>query len=421
MELREYIKFIEANKVKEVDLTPYELELIPEEIFKFRWIEKLTLGHILNYFEDEFEGKRSCKLTVLQQGLTKLSKLKSLSIAGGIFGSPKPEYRNFELLGELTSLESLYIETSFLDNLDFIEQLSSLRHLQLSHTEIKDYSPLAKASQLKSLTLGDNEISNIDFLKTFKQLEALSLTTNNINSLDAIGNNTKLKRLCVCNNPIENYEAVKRFSELEYFCNGSNHSIELLSNNKKLVEFEPREINQEGINKLSEFENLKTVNIRKFIGETIDVSHLVTVEHLQIYGDFEVVLGLENLINLQSIDISSKKIKKIEIPYLDKLVKIGIPECPIKELSFYPNFSNITELDIAYTKISSLKVLEGVFQLNRLYCDNTLISDLKPILHLINEDFEINFWGDRIPEKLQDYYENSENEGILRYYKEHDR
>ena len=421
MELNEYINQIKEKQLTEVDLSPYELELIPQEVFEFTWIEKLIVGRFLNYKDYEFEGKRTCKLKELQEDFTKLINLKSLAISGGLFGAPKPEYRNFELLGKLTSLKSLYIETTNLCNIEFLKSLNNLEDLQISHTEIKDYKPLKKLTKLKSLTLGDNEIEDIDFLQSFENLEALSLTTNKITSLDPIKHNTNLKRLCVCNNSIENYEALKQFSELEYFCNGSNHSIEILSNNKQLIEFEPQKIDQIGLNQLKEFKNLKTVNIWKFIGNSIDVSSLSPVENLQVYGDFESITGLESLKKLKSIHISSKKLDSIKIPYSENLQKIGIPECPIENFEFYSDFTAISELDISHTKINSLYPLEKIEQLTRLYCDNTMITSLKPILHLIREDFEINFWGEKIPEKLQEYYENNENEGIIKYYREHDR
>jgi len=323
-------------------------------------------------------------------------------------------------LGKLTSLESLYIDSTHLNNLNFLEQLINLKNLQISYTQIKDYSPLENCIQLESLTLGDNEITNIDFLKVFKNLEALSLTTNKISSLDSIKNNTKLKRLCVCNNPITDYKALLKFTDLEYFCNGSKHNIEILRNNKNLVEFETQEIDQFGINKLNDFNRLNTVNIWGFIGDTIDVSNLISVENLQVSGDFKLINGLEKLKNLKSIHLSSKELNKLKIPYLETLLKIGIPECPIDNFDFYSDFSNVEELDIANTKINTLKPIAGIRQLKRLNCYNTLVSSLKPILHIIKVGLDINFWGEHIPQKLQDYYEENANIGILNYYKEHD-
>ncbi|HLO52790.1 MAG TPA: hypothetical protein VK169_00805 [Saprospiraceae bacterium] len=421
MELTEYISHIEKNELKEVDLSPYGLELIPAEIFKFSWIEKLILGMFLNYKDYKFEGKRTCELKYLQEELTELTNLKSLAISGGLFGTSKPQYTNFDILGKLSSLESLYIESTHLTHLNFLEQLVNLKDLQLSFTEIIDYKPLENCTQLRSLTIGDNELTNIDFLKEFKNLEALSITTNEITSLDSIKNNTKIKRLCVCKNPIEDYKALMKFTDLQYFCNGGKQSIEILSNNKNLVEFEPQEIDQYGINKLSEFNQLNTVHIWNFVGDEIDVSNLTSVENLQIYGEFKVVNGLENLKNLKSLHLSSKELGGLKIPYLETLVKIGIPGCPIDNFDFYPDFNNVEELDIGSTQINTLQPLEEIRKLKRLNCYNTLISSLKPILHLIKEDFDINFEGDNVPRKLQVYYDKNSNEGILNYYKEYDK
>ena len=419
MKLIKYIEEIKTKRPKIVDLTKYELEEIPNEIFEFDWIEKLILGNFYNNYTREIEGSSPCKLNELPEELARLKNLKSLSISGGLFIKPKPAYRNFHLLGKLVSLEELYMNTTHLNTLQFLKPLKKLKRLQIAYTEIKDYSDLKNYNQLISLSIGVNRIYNIDFLSEFSDLEVLSLSSNKMTSLAPIRNCTKLKKLCVCNTKIEDYDALKQLKQLQSFCNGHYDDIEILSENVNLKKFKTESIDQKGINKLKNFQNLQKVELLNFIGDELDISCFNTVKELYVKGEFHTIKGFEQLKEVRSLHISSKNLKSLKIPYLENLHKLAIPECPVTNFEFYPNFDKITELYIQHTQISSLSPIANLTLLTRLDCSNTKIKSIRPILNKLITGISLEFYTKYIPSKLIEVSEEDGYRGILDYYEEH--
>ena len=60
-------------------------------------------------------------------------------------------------------------------------------------------------------------------------------------------------------------------------------------------------------------------------------------------------------------------------------------------------------------------------KINKLYFGKTKITDISPIIECINESFRIHFSESIMPEKLIQLFEEYENEGIIKYYKEYAR
>jgi len=418
MEIKEYIEYLKKAKPFQVELSRFELSEIPEEIFEFTWIENLILGLHMNYHIYEFEGKRGCKLKTIPTEIIKLNNLKSLSLSGTPFGGTKPEIDNFEILRELKNLVFLDLTNTKLKNIEFINDLDNLKHLQIGLTEIEDYSPLKYKTDLISLTIGDNLIESLEFLKDLNNLEALSLTTNKLTSLNHLEDKSKLKRLCICNNEIKDYSNLKHLENLEIFCNGSiNHRIEDLEHNTKLKEFTTEKIDQSGLNKISNFIQLDKVDIWNYNGDIVDVSPLKNVAEIQIYGSFNKIIGLEHLQNVISIHISSPNLHSIYIPYKRTLKKIGIPECQVSNFDFYEDFKDIEAIDVGRTNIKDLSPIAKLTNLKRLYFGKTRVKTLKPILSLVNNNIDLHFAECEGLEELSHQYYEEGSKAIVEYYK----
>ena len=422
MEIKEYIEYLRKVKPFQVELSRFELKEIPEEIFQFTWIENLILGLHMNYHIYEFEGKRGCKLRTIPNEIIKLKNLKSLSLSGTPFGGTKPEIEDFEILRELKSLEFLDLTNTKLKNIEFVNDLDNLKHLQIGLTEIKDYSPLKSKTDLISLTIGDNEIESLDFIKDLNNLEALSLTTNKLTTLNNLEDKSKLKRLCICNNEIKDYTKLKHLKSLEIYCNGSvKHRIEDLEHNTKLLEFSTEKIDQRGLNKLSNFIQLGKVDIWNYEGDIVDISPLKNVAEIQIYGSFNKIIGLERLNKVVSIHISSPNLHSLYIPYKRTLKKIGVPECQVPNFDFYEDFTNIEAIDVGHTNIEDLSPIAELTKLKRLYFGKTRVKTLKPILSLVKNNIELHFTECEGLEELSDKYYEDGSKAIIDYYKKYDR
>lgn len=419
MEIQEYLSKIKDEKLTKVDLTGFQLSTIPEELFNYDWIETLYLGRFLHYHEYEFYGKSNCILETIPPSIVKLSTLKHLSLAGGLFGGSEPPITNFNILGKLTSLESLYLDSTLLENIEFIAHLPKLAHLQIAHTKIVDYSPLKNCSSLKSLYIGDNQINDIEFLENHEFLEALNVTSNQISDISSISNLKHLKRLCLCNNAIDDYSPVSKLKNLEHICSGSYHEFETIKHNTNLKELDFQLLTLDQLSQFKGFDNLNRIFIRKYEGDTLDLSNLKNASTIHVYGDFKSVVGMEDLMNLEDIHFSSYNLSTLKIPTLPILKSISIPETSLSTLDFYNSWENIEALDIGWTNISDIEVLKKSTKLNKLYFGKTKITDISPIIDCINESFRINFNESIMPKKFIQLFEEFENEGIHKYYKEY--
>lgn len=420
MKIEEYIEYVKNNQPKLVDLSVYELKIIPDEIFEFKWIEKLVIGKYLNYYEDKFEGERFCKLETLSSDLSKLKNLKSLSISGSFLGIPKTPIKDFSVLSELTNIESLYMSATKIKDLSFIKHLPKLKHLQIAHTEIEDFDPISSANQLISLYIGDNKIDNLNFLPKQPIIEALSITTNKITDISQLQNLSKLKRLCLCKNPIDDFAHISPLKNLEHYCNGWHHEFEIISKNINLKELDFEKLNQEQLTQLQMFKKIDRLFIRKFEGDKLNLTN-INAREIYVYGTYNSVEGFESLHRLETLSLSSIKLANLSIPELPKLKSISIPETQIDSLDFYDNWETITELDIGWTKIKDISRLQNSSNLNKLYFGETDITDISVIKDRIDDDFRLHFSIDKMSTEFVELYEKYENKGIRMYYEKNDR
>jgi len=421
MEIEQYLAKIKKEKSTKVDLTRFKLSTIPDELLHYEWIETLYMGRFMNYHEYEFYGHGNCMLEQIPNSIINLKNLRHLSLSGGLFGGQKPPITNFNILGKLASLESLYLDSTNLESIEFITLLPNLRHLQIAHTNVSDYSPLKKCTLLKSLYIGDNNIESIEFLENLDSLEAISITTNNLKDIKSLSNKNELRRLCLCNNQIQNFEPISSLNKLEHFCCGSNHNFDVVSTNRNLVELDFKVLNEFQLSQITDFNNLDRIFIRKFEGKILDLSRLKSASTIHVYGEFNQVSGMEELSNLEDVHFSSMNLTELQIPTLPKLKSISIPETSISDLKFYDSWENIEELDIGWTNISNIEILRKSEKLNKLYFGNTKINDISPILNCIDESFRMNFNESIMPDKFIQLFEEYENEGIQKYYKEYAR
>ena len=86
--------------------------------------------------------------------------------------------------------------------LKLIGELTSLEVLWLGNNQITKIEGLEKLANLQDLDLCNNRITTIQGLDNINKLEVLDLRNNQIDTIQGLDKLTKLKRLYLCNNNI---------------------------------------------------------------------------------------------------------------------------------------------------------------------------------------------------------------------------
>ncbi len=417
MNLEEYLNEVESKKLKIVDLIKYELEVIPERLFEFNWIEELYFGGFLNYLKNDFILGNPCVLKEVPRGLISLTNLKKVSFCGGMFGSPKCEISDFSVLGEIPSLEAIYLDTTNLKQIDFLHKLPHLKELQIGCTEIEDYSPIKELLNLESITLGDNNLSSLDILEQTTNLKAINLNSNNLKNLDSISKNKELKRICICLNDSINIDNLnKNHKSIEYLCCSEKQTLELILPLKNIKDIYITGVTTNAmLNKLKNHHKLEECTLSEINETEVDVSVLKSVKKLELNGSFKTVTGFDQLKELTEITLSSDSLKEFKVP--DQLKGLGIMDCKFHDLNQIKNLENLETLWISSTEVKDLSPLKKATQLKDLDVQFNSIESIEPILDKILNGLNVDFSHTDVPEEVLELYEEGKFEELSNYYK----
>ena len=107
-------------------------------------------------------------------------------------------YKGLEKLGELSQLESLYIDHVRLADSGFLKKLSGLKELSIYTGEEPDLSPLLSLSGLERLAFLDSEYisqEGIQVLASLEGLKELKIAVNDVGCIEAVAGLTNLRAL----------------------------------------------------------------------------------------------------------------------------------------------------------------------------------------------------------------------------------
>ncbi|MFV8357778.1 hypothetical protein ACNQGB_16525 [Flavobacterium sp. XS1P32] len=163
----------------------------------------------------------------------------------------------FDSICQLEKLESLYIESGKILNINAISNLKNLKHLGLlSLTKVENIKPLATLTQLETL-----ELENLKKISDFKLLSELI----NLKGLQIDGDMYTAQR-------IENFNFLKPLSKLKYLTFTNSKAND--KNFNAISKLENLEMLQSSTNyPKKEFQKLCGMKNLKYIGENI--KHLI--------------------------------------------------------------------------------------------------------------------------------------------------
>ncbi len=277
-------------------------------------------------------------------------------------------------LKELKKLERLYLKNMMLRSIkriDGLNELTSLKELDLSNNKIKTLEGLPTLDNLEELLLYENEIDgkSLSVLSTFKNLKNLGIGGNNIKNIDGIPFLPNLDSLIFHDNNIQFHslspETLKKINHVKQFYVGENHI--------------------DNLDWIKGFKNLEMFNAtRSGISNIKGLKNLRKLKELDLSGNnVQKIEGLKNLQNLKKIRLDGNRIKKIEgLDDLDNLKVVILGKNQIKKIEGVGNLKALEYLHLESNQIYDLEGLSKVSNIKNV--DKTLVY-VKTTKHPITE------------------------------------
>ena len=256
--------------------------------------------------------------------LASIPTLKKLSITNVPVSSDE-----LEIIGTLTSLNSLTLNGCTLSTTAPLNSLTELTYLDLGNNTIRNIEALSSAKMLKELNMQHNALTDLSALSGLTSLEKLDISFNNVTELTPICGITRLTWLDAGNNNLTDVSNIGILTSLQYLSLSHNTIAD--------------------ISAVAECKALNTLYISNNVISDITRLHVLT--------------------NLAHFNFASNQVT-------------ALPE--------FPTDCSLITVDGSHNLISSLEPLSGLANLNNVYMDyNEEIESVEcladcPLLILVN-------------------------------------
>jgi hypothetical protein len=269
---------------------------------------------------------------------------------------------SISMLNTITALDSINLSgNASIISVEPLTMLVDLKHINLSKTYIDDIAPLSSLNGLTSLNISNTSIEDISYLRYAENIKKLDLSYTRVSSLEPLNNLQQLESLSIAGSNVNEFTILKFFPKLQTLNLAETNfgQLSILEDFKALKSL-----------------NLSRTNISSFSGEVSPGT-------------------------LENLDLSFTAIKDI--------TKIG-------------SYNQLKTLNISSTQVSKLASLTNNKVLEKVYADNTLISesdaadfkDLRPNVIVVINSVQLSAWwlalNDNWKKILKTYIPPSKNE-----------
>ena len=233
---------------------------------------------------------------------------------------------NLEILQDLTSLKELDLNVTSVSDISPLAQLTNLTRLKLSGISVSDISPLAQLSSLSQLFLYGRAIEE--------------MSVNDISPLTQLTNLTELE---LFNIPVMDISFLGQLTNLTKLAVGGN----------SLCDISP-------------------------------LTQLTSLTELELYSESEIdISSLAQLTNLTKLTLMGMSINDISpLAQLTRLTVLSLVMTPVSDIRPLAQLSSLTELRLVGTLVSDISPLAQLTNLTMLILLETPVSDISPLAHL---------------------------------------
>lgn len=352
-----------------------ELHLNNCSISNLQFLEQLTDLQTLDLNDNQIVDIKSLEmltglktLNLHNNQIIKIAFLKNLKNIENLNLGDNTQISDIQSLGNLTSLQDLYLKRCKISNIQFLENLTDLQVLNLCANQVSDIQYLGKLKGLKKLDIRSNQLNDI------KPLETL----------------TSVKTLHLGSNPISNFQPLSKLIYLQgLFLNGCKLSnIAFLENLTclQMLDLSSSQIDT-SIHYLENLTNLKSL----YLGD-IQLSNIAFLEKLKGLQTLHLknnqlsnIHSLECLISLQSIYISNNHLSSIHsLGNIATLENVSINDCTIKDIRGFEKLTNLKTLNLSNNQLSDIKPIEKLTSLKTIDLSYNQISDISCVKKICN-------------------------------------
>lgn len=247
----------------------------------------------------------------------------------------------------------------FIQSIEPVGQLISLKLLNLSGTQVSDLTPIRNLTELVELNLSRTKVFDLSPLKYANKLSRLNISETEIRSVAVLENMPNLQNL-----------------EMQFV---------------HVIDFEPVS------------RNTALVNLDLEGTQIADLSPLAALEHLM------------------ELNISKTPVRDLDpLNGLGSLVGLNIDSTLVRDMKALSGLQDLEVLYANYTFISDLSPLRNLPNLQRVYCDQTPVKKpiadafmaAKPEVLVIFDSKDLQAWWSTLSEPWQQILSETANIGI---------
>ncbi len=307
---------------------------------------------------------------------------------------------------DLDLINILVIPNKNITDLEGIQYLSNLVHLDLSNNMIKDVTPLRQLTKLNTLYLKGNQITDYSPLAAiFNQLNlrdfsielgiydmnlesAIRLKVGKPSGTLTLNDMQSVTELDLTNKGIKDLQGIQYLTNLKKL-NLTGNNIKYIDNLKNLILLQELSLNQNSIENIQALRYLKNLEQLDLLSNQIsDLSPLVELVKLKQLSVMENkvkdVSSLKNILNLEILVLQNNEISDISsLGYLVNLKELYLSQNKIKDISMLESLTNLETLHIMNNEISDISPLKNMFGLRELYQEGNLINEYSSLSDLL--------------------------------------
>ena len=326
----------------------------------------------------------SKRYDILQlEALTKLTSLHSLNVSQTMVNDLYP-------IRNLIDLQDLNISNTQVNQLDALVYSMSLQKLDISNTKVYSLDPLSNLSKLRILDISNTHIDDIHPLANLTDLTDLKMNNSMVDDLDALEHLKSITSLKIDGTSIADIHPLSKLNDLKILsCNKTNiNDLQSLKdlNNLSVIYCDNTQISSiqalDGMPKLSRIycDNtfLSKEDALAFMNDNPNV--LVVYESRELQKWYTELNNNWKHIFQSYVDIDQSNPTKEQLHQLASIPEIDIHgHKEIQSLEALSRILNLKKLDASHTSIQSIEALYELRELNSLNIRNTQVSSLSPI------------------------------------------
>lgn len=315
-------------------------------------------------------------------GLKGLTNLHTLTAPGTVLDN-----KSASTISKLEKLRVLNIDSTWVTNISFLKDLTSLVDLDVSNNKIVDATAIKNLEKLVTLRIQNTNIRDIEFVSSLKNLNYLNVSYTKISDVSILGKLEKLRFLLLQYTAISDLKFAQDLKSLRWLHAGATEINDirpiakctriqhLYLNKTKLTDLT-------GIGELHELQHLSLSE--STVSDISSIVDLATLNYLDLekttITSLPTMSGLKRLsfLGLGSTGISSLK----ELENLERLSVLSVDRTNINSIRPLSRARRLKYLDISFTDVADLSPLRNNQTLETLHINHTKVSDFSVLRSL---------------------------------------